>query len=331
MRPVRPVIALVTGSSGAQQLDELAPAIESLGDIVSCERVDLGVQTYRQTGVPLPAETLAVLRTAAAIVMASPPTAGASDTDIAPGVLEHGIVFALRKALGLTINLRTFQGVGALAGVDIAVVRENSEGAYLSPGDLVHPGSPGEAAVQAVLTTAAAVEPCVRFGFEQARRRGKELVVAHKVRVLVQSGGIWTRAAELASADYPEVRWRVESIDTCCGRIVADPTAYDVIVTENVFGDILADVASARAQAGEYAVSAEYAAGSGPSLFEPMHDTHSTAERHGQLGHLGLMAALGAAVSSLGFDERGAAIHAEVRARAEAAYGKQSTRVGSHS
>jgi 3-isopropylmalate dehydrogenase len=309
-------IALVTGSGGLQALGALQPYVDSVRDVVRCNTIELGVQSFRRTGIPLPEGTLEALRLADAIVMATPPNPGPNDTDIPPGVLEHGIVFALRNELALSINLRRFRGAGQQAGMDIAVVRENSEGAYFAPGDLVHPGLPAEAAAQSVLTTAAAVDHCVRIGFEQADRRRKRLVIAHKVRVLTVSGAIWTRAAERIALEYPDVRWHVESIDTCCGRLIADPGAYDVIATDNVFGDILADVVSARTQAGEYSVSAEYST-SGPSLFEPMHDTYSSADQHARLGHLGLIAAFGAAVSSAGLGSRGDAIQAEVWSQVE--------------
>lgn len=317
-----PRIALVPGSGGAgPAFDDVRELIDSLRDVVDFETIELGVGTYRQRGVPLPDDTLAALRDVDAIVMATPPNPGPGDTDIPAGLLEHGIVFGLRKALRLSINLRTFLGAGANAGIDIAVVRENSEGAYFSPGDVVHPDTNEEAAVQAVLTTRTAVERCVRYGFEEARRRRRSLVIAHKVRVLTGSGGLWTRAAERIAPEYPEVVWRVESIDTCCGRLIADPTAYDVIATDNVFGDILADVVSARSGAGDYAVSAEFALGeAGPSLFEPMHDTHSPAAEHRERRHLGLSAALGAALVHVGEAERGLAVQASVRAEVESLY-----------
>ncbi|PJJ55364.1 isocitrate/isopropylmalate family dehydrogenase [Compostimonas suwonensis] len=306
-----PVIAVVPGShEGRAALDEIGGLLASLADVVELRTVELGVETYRRTGQALPAEALEALRSSDAIVIAAPPGPGPADGDIAPGVLEHGIVFALRRALGLSVNLRTFTGVGEEAGIDIAVVRENSEGAYFSPGDLVHDGTADEIAVQAVVTSASAVERCLRYGFEQARLRGQSLVVAHKVRVLTVSGGIWIRTAERVARDFPDVAWRVESIDTCCGRIVSDPRSYGVIATDNVFGDILADVVSARARAGDYAVSVERPLGrSGPSLFEPMHDTHSSAAEHLARRHLGLIGAFGAALVDLGLVERGTELH----------------------
>jgi len=315
--PVRPVIAVVPGSDeGRATLETIGDVLDGLSDAVELRTVELGAGAYRRTGHALPGQALDALRAAAAIVVATPPGAGPSDRDIAPGVLEHGVVFALRRSLRLGINLRVFTGVGAQTGTDIAVVRENSEGLYFAPGDLVHDGTPLETAVQAVTTSVAAVERCVRFGFVQARRRGQSLVVAHKVRVLTVSGGLWTRATERVAAEFPEVAWRFENIDTCCGRLVADPSGYGVVVTDNVFGDILADVVSARTGAGDYAVSVEYADDPGaPSLFEPMHDTYSTVAEHRARRHLGLLAAFGAALVHVGLAEHGAALQERVRSQ----------------
>ncbi|CAN5365842.1 3-isopropylmalate dehydrogenase [soil metagenome] len=309
-----PVIAVVPGShQGLADLDEIGELLGALSDVVELRRVELGVDAYRRDGTPLPDEALAALRAADAIVIASPPGPGALDLDIGTGVLEHGIVFALRRKLGLSINVRSFHGVGAEAGIDITVVRENSEGAYFSPGSLLHEGGPNELAAQAVVTSTAAVARCVRAGFEEAHARAQSLVVAHKVGVLTASGSIWTRAAERISVEYPTVAWRVENIDTCCGRIITDPRRYGVIVTDNVFGDILADVVSARSKAGDYAVSAEYSA-DGPSLFEPMHDTHSGEAERLARRHLGLIAAFGAALTHIGIADRGALLGDRVAA-----------------
>jgi 3-isopropylmalate dehydrogenase len=313
---MRPVVALIPGNADpATAFAAISGHLDSVRDLADFELVELGPAAFRRTGVPLPDEVLATLRAADAIVVATPPNPGPGDTDIAPGVLEHGIVFALRTQLGLAVNVRRFVGGGATAGLDITVVRENSEGAYFTPGEVVHAGGPGEAAVQTVRTSRDAVERSVRHAFALASEGRRELVVAHKARVLTASGGVWIRAAEHVATEFPDVSWHLESIDTCCGRLVADPAAYAVIVTDNVFGDILADVVSARLAAGEYSVSAELSANpTGPSLFEPMHDTHSSEREHEALSHLGLAAAFGAALEHVGLVERGRAIRDQVEA-----------------
>jgi 3-isopropylmalate dehydrogenase len=316
---MKPVIALVPGHADpATAFAAIEGLLEAVRDEVELPVVDLGPAAYRRSGVPLPEEDLATLRSADAMVVATPPNPGPEDTDIPPGRLEHGIVFALRSRLGLAVNIRRFRGHGAFAGVDITVVRENSEGAYFSPGDLVHVDGTDEVAVQGVTTSRTAAERCLRHAFALASERRCPLVLAHKVRVLTASGGVWVRAAERVAAEFPDVSWRVESIDTCCGRLVADPSAYAVIVTDNVFGDILADVVSARLEAGEYSVSAEYAVDrAGPSLFEPMHDTYSSEAERLALRHLGLAAAFGAALEHVGLAERGQAIQRDVDAQVE--------------
>jgi 3-isopropylmalate dehydrogenase len=314
-----PTIALVPGQASTDTaFAGIADQLEAVRGEVDLPLIELGPAAYRRSGTPLPDSVLEQLRAAGAIVMATPPNPGKDDTDLPPGLLEHGIVFALRTKLALSVNIRRFRGIGPHAGLDISVVRENSEGLYFSPGTVSGAGTSAEAATQEVVTSRSAVERCLRHGFSLARVRRVPLGIAHKVRVLTASGAIWTGVAERLAVEFPDVPWRVENIDTCCGRLVADPGAYGVIATDNVFGDILADVVSARLEAGEYAVSVEYAADSdGPSLFEPMHDTYSSAATHEKMRDLGLAAAFGTALQHVGLTGRGGSILDDVQRRVE--------------
>ena len=181
-------------------------------------------------------------------------------------MLDQGLVFGLRRALGLAVNVRRFTG---LAGGDVMVVRENSEGLYFAPGTVLHAGTDAAIATEVAVTSYAAAERCVRTAFETARERGRRVTLAHKVNVLVASGSVWTQALRAVEPEFPDVAARVENVDTCCLRLVQDPARYDVIVTDNVFGDVVADVACAALDAFAYSASAEY--GPVTSLFEPIH------------------------------------------------------------
>ena len=312
-------VALIAGSpTGEALIRDMEPLLATLRDLVELDRVELGADAYRHTGVPLPAETLDRLRACAALLVAAPPGASDATDDIAPGVLEHGIVFALRRELRLAVNVRSFHGVGERNGVDIAVVRENSEGAYFADGVLVGDRTPSAVAVQSVVTTAGAVERCLRHAFELAAARRHRLVIAHKVRVLTAAGALWTQAAERIGPEFGDVEWQVENIDTCCGRVSVDPWRYDVIASDNVFGDILADVVAAASGAGDYSASIEFDPdGTGPALFEPMHDI-PTADGGEASRELGMTAAVGHMLHHLGFPERGSQLLASVRERATA-------------
>lgn len=316
---MNPSIALVPGQASTDTaFAGIADQLDAVRHEVDLPIIELGPPAYRRTGEPLPESVLEQLRGVDAIVMATPPNPGKEDSDIPPGLLEHGIVFALRTRLALSVNVRRFRGSGPRSGLDITVVRENSEGPYFSPGTLKDVGTPDEMATQEVVTTVSAVERCLRHAFSLALERQVPLVIAHKVRVLTASGAVWTSTAERLAAEFPGVSWSVENIDTCCGRVVADPAAYGIIAADNVFGDILADVVSARLDAGEYSVSAEYASnGLGPSLFEPMHDTYSSDADHEAMRDLGLAAAFATALDHVGLTRQARSILDDVQRRVD--------------
>ncbi|HEY6492689.1 MAG TPA: isocitrate/isopropylmalate family dehydrogenase [Trebonia sp.] len=182
-------------------------------------------------------------------------------------------VFVLRKELRLSVNERTFRGIGARRGTVTTVVRENSEGSYLGEGGTLHAGTDEEVATQGSVNTYAAVRRCVRHAFALAREAGSDLMLAHKPGVLQFAGPLWQRVLESTGRDeFPGVGCETVAIDVACAQVVADPARYRVIVTDNMFGDIISDVAGAAVGASWYSASAEVNVhGDGPSLFEPMH------------------------------------------------------------
>ena len=158
-------------------------------------------------------------------------------------------------------------------GADFVVIRENTEGTYAGEGGFLRHGTPQEVATQGSVNTRFGVERCVRFAFELAATRpAKKLTLVHKTNVLTFSGDLWQRTVDAVATDFPQVAVDYNHIDAACIYMVEQPGRYDVIVTDNLFGDILTDLAGAVAGGIGFAASANLnAAKTGPSLFEPVH------------------------------------------------------------
>jgi len=219
-------------------------------------------------------DTLEELRGFDAIVLgAVGPAIG--DTSVPPGTLERGLLLKMRFDLDLYVNLRPFTGVpGSLAeGCDFVVIRENTEGMYAGEGGFLRKGTPAEIATQGSVNTRFGVERCVRFAFELANSRAaKHLTLVHKTNVLTFAGDLWQRTVNAVGLEYPEVTTDYNHIDAACIYMVENPGRYDVIVTDNLFGDILTDLAGAVAGGIGFAASANLNPDrTGPSLFEPVH------------------------------------------------------------
>jgi 3-isopropylmalate dehydrogenase len=184
------------------------------------------------------------------------------------------MLLRLRFELDLYVNLRPFTGVpGSIAeGADFAVVRENTEGTYAGEGGFLRKGTPYEVATQGSVNTRMGAERCVRFAFDLAARRNNRLTLVHKTNVLTFAGDLWSRTVKEVAPEYPDVSWDYNHVDAACIYLVEQPKRYDVIVTDNLFGDILTDLAGAVAGGIGFAASANLnPARTGPSLFEPVH------------------------------------------------------------
>ncbi|HPQ67183.1 MAG TPA: 3-isopropylmalate dehydrogenase, partial [bacterium] len=206
-------------------------------------------------------------------------------TRVAPGIMERGLLLKLRFELDQYINLRPvrlFPGVPSpLAGkgpedIDLVVIRENTESLYLGMGGTAREGTPREVSTQEMLSTRFGVERCLRYAFDTARRRreaGKpgRLTLVHKTNVLTHCGGTWFRAfEELGERDYPDVERNYHHVDACCMYLVTSPERYDVVVTENMFGDIITDLGAAVSGGMGMAASGNINP-SGVGMFEPVH------------------------------------------------------------
>jgi len=254
----------------AAALDVVAAAGVSL----TTTAFDLGAARYLRDGFVLDDATLEQLRGFDAILLgAVGPAIG--DTRVPPGVLERGLLLAMRFGLDLYINYRPFRGVpGSLAaGCAFAIVRENTEGPYAGEGGVLRKGTPHEIATQGSVNTRFGVERCVRYAFSRARALDRpHLTLVHKTNVLTFAGDLWRRVVEEVAAEYPEVAVDYQHVDAACIYLVEDPARYGIIVTDNLFGDILSDLAGAVTGGIGFAASANLNPDkTGASLFEPVH------------------------------------------------------------
>ncbi len=258
---------------GPEVVAEALKVIDATGVTLTTTEYDLGADRYARTGEVLPDAVLEELRSQDAILLGAvgPPV---GSTAVPPGTLERGLLLRLRFELDLYVNMRPFTGVpGAPApDCDFVVVRENTEGTYAGEGGFLRKGTPFEVATQGSVNTRHGVERCVRFAFGLAAERGNHLTLVHKTNVLTFAGDLWQRAVAEVSEEFPAVSRDYNHVDATCIYLVEDPGRYDVIVTDNLFGDILTDLAGAIAGGIGYAASANLNPDrTGPSLFEPVH------------------------------------------------------------
>jgi 3-isopropylmalate dehydrogenase len=242
-------------------------------------RYDLGAERYLATGEVLPDSVLEEIRGHDAILLGA--VGGKpGDPNLPPGILERGLLLRLRFELDHYVNLRPsriFPGVASpLADpgeVDFVVVREGTEGPYTGNGGSIRVGTPHEVATEVSLNTAFGVERVVRDAFARAQRRPrKKLTLVHKTNVLVNAGAVWSRLVGEVAREYPEVTVDYLHIDAATIFMTTDPSRFDVIVTDNLFGDIITDLAAAITGGIGLAASGNINPDrTAPSMFEPVH------------------------------------------------------------
>ncbi len=268
-------VGLIGGDGiGPEVVAEAVKVVEAAGVTLDTTEYDLGADRYLRTGEILPDPALDELRGQDAILLGAvgPPV---GSTAVPPGALERGLLLRLRFELDLYVNMRPFTGVpGALApDCDFVVIRENTEGTYAGEGGFLRKGTPYEVATQGSVNTRHGVERCARFAFELADTRPRHhLTLVHKTNVLTFAGDLWQRTVDEVALDHPAVTRDYNHVDATCIYLVENPGRYDVIVTDNLFGDIITDLAGAIAGGIGYAASANLNPDrTGPSLFEPVH------------------------------------------------------------
>ncbi len=268
-------VAVIGGDGiGPEVVAEALKVATAAGVVIETVAYDLGAGRYERTGEVLPDSVLEELRDADAILLGAvgPPI---GSTTVPPGVIERGLLLRLRFELDLYINLRPFNGVPSSIASDanFVVVRENTEGPYTGEGGALRRGTPFEVATQGSVNTRHGVERCVRYAFGLAERRARHHVtLVHKTNVLTYAGDLWQRAFDSVALEHPGVATGYNHVDAACIVLVENAARYDVVVTDNLFGDILADLAGAVTGGIGLAASANLnPARTGPSLFEPVH------------------------------------------------------------
>ena len=253
-------------AEGLKVLDAVLPGVRRTS-------YDLGAVAYHRTGEALPDSVLAELRGHDAILLGA-----VGDPSVPPGILERGLLLRLRFALDHHVNLRPvrlFPGVTSpigAASIDMMVVREGTEGPYVGNGGRLREGTPYEVATEVSINTAYGVERVVRNAFARAQARRRHLTLVHKINVLTHAGGLWKRVTDEVAVDFPDVTVDYQHVDAASMFFVTDPGRFDVVVTDNLFGDILTDIGAAIAGGIGLAASGNLdISRTNPSMFEPVH------------------------------------------------------------
>jgi 3-isopropylmalate dehydrogenase len=273
-------IAVIPGDgTGPEVVREALKALDAVSAKTGfkTERVtyDLGGARYLRTGEILPDGVLDELRTFDAILLGA-----IGHPEVKPGILEKGLLLELRFKLDQYVNLRPvilYPGVDTPLkdktpeDINFVVVRENTEGLYAGSGGFLRKGTPQEVAVQESVNTRFGVERCIRFAFEICRKRGyrNKLTLCGKTNVLTYAFDLWRRAFEDVAVEYPDIQTDYAHVDAICMWMVKNPEWFDVIVTDNMFGDIITDL-GAMIQGGMGIAAGGNINPDGVSMFEPI-------------------------------------------------------------
>ena len=268
-------LAVIAGDGiGPEVIAEALKVLDVVSPGVEKTEYDLGARRFHATGETLPDGMIDELRGHDAILLGA-----IGDPSVPSGVLERGLLLRMRFALDHHVNLRPsklYPGVSSvLAGdpaIDFVVVREGTEGPYTGTGGVIRVGTPHEVATEVSLNTAFGVQRVVRDAFTRAAARRKHLTLVHKTNVLTFAGNLWSRTVAEVGADFPDVEVAYQHIDAATIHMVTDPGRFDVIVTDNLFGDIITDLAAAVSGGIGLAASGNIdATRANPSMFEPVH------------------------------------------------------------
>jgi 3-isopropylmalate dehydrogenase len=269
-------LAVIGGDGiGPEVVAEGLRVLRAVHEKVETTEYDLGARRWRETGETLPDSVLAELRGHDALLLGA-----VGDPDVPSGVLERGLLLRLRFELDHHVNLRPvklYPGVTSpLAGdpaIDMVVVREGTEGPYAGAGGVLRRGTPQEVATEESINTRFGVERVVRDAFLRAQRRPRhKLTLVHKNNVLTKAGDLWSRTVAEVAPEFPEVGVDYQHADAASMFFITDPGRFDVIVTDNLFGDIITDIGAAVTGGIGLAASGNLdPSGAHPSMFEPVH------------------------------------------------------------
>ncbi len=268
-------LAVIAGDGiGPEVVGEALAVLDAVLPGVTRTEYDLGARRYHATGEVLPPNVIDELRGHDAILLGA-----IGDPSVPSGLLERGLLLKTRFELDHHVNLRPsrlYPGVASpLAGspdIDFVVVREGTEGPYTGNGGAIRVGTPHEVATEVSVNTAYGVTRVVKYAFDLAVKRRKHITLVHKNNVLAFAGGMWSRIFAEVGSQYPDVEVAYQHIDAATIYMVTDPGRFDVIVTDNLFGDIITDLAAAVSGGIGLAASGNIdATGTNPSMFEPVH------------------------------------------------------------
>lgn len=343
-------LAIIPGDGVGPEVTEVALAVLDVAERrfgFSTERneVAIGADNYLATGELLTEEAVQQLRGQDAILFGA-----IGSPKVTPGVLERGIILALRGAMRQAINLRPvrlYEGVPTpIAGLtpqrcDLVVVRENTEGAYVGTGTTVHRGTPAAVATQESINTYYAVHRAVDFAFRLAAQRRHRVTLCHKTNVLVEAGALWLSVMEQVAAEYPDVAHDYVHVDAMCMHLPTAPERFDVVVTDNLFGDIVTDLGAVLAGGLGVAASGNLnlePTGSplaAPSMFEPIHGSAPDIAGRGHANPAGavlslamMLAGLGEGPAAAAVEQATATVLAELPALAGPGMGRSTVGVG---
>ncbi|WP_083673368.1 3-isopropylmalate dehydrogenase [Serinicoccus sp. CUA-874] len=297
----------------AAALEVLDAAQQRFGFTTERTVVPLGAEHYLETGELLTEDTVAQLREHDAILFGA-----IGSPKVRPGILERGIILALRGAMRQAVNLRPvrlYPGVPTpIAGLepqrcDLVIVRENTEGAYVAQGSTVHRGTPARTAVQESVNTWYAVERAVEFAYRLASVRRGRLTLCHKTNVLVEAGSLWLDVMEEVGQRFPDVETDYVHVDAMCMHLPVSPERFDVVVTDNLFGDIVTDLgAVVQGGLGVAASGNLNLEGTGTSMFEPIHGSAPDIAGRGWANPAGACLSLALLLGELGEGEAAATV-----------------------
>jgi 3-isopropylmalate dehydrogenase len=300
-------LAIIGGDGiGPEVVAEAVKILDAVKPGIEKTQYDLGARRYHATGELLPESALAELREHDAILLGA-----IGDPSVPSGVLERGLLLRLRFELDHHVNLRParlYPGVSSpLAGdpdIDFVVVREGTEGPYTGNGGALRVGTPNEVATEVSVNTAFGVRRVVQYAFDRARSRRKHLTLVHKNNVLTFAGKLWTRVVAEVGKDYPDVEVAYQHVDAATIFMVTDPGRFDVIVTDNLFGDIITDLAAAVSGGIGLAASGNIdATRTNPSMFEPVHGSAPDIAGKGIADPTAAIMSVGLLLAHLGDDE----------------------------
>ena len=322
--PTRFNLAVVPGdgigtevvAEGLKVLDAVAPLH---GASFARTEYDLGARRYHATGETLPDAVLAELRGHDAILLGA-----VGDPTVPPGVLERGLLLRLRFELDHHVNLRPvrlYPGVATpLAGktaddIDFLVCREGTEGPYAGAGGNLRKGTPHEVATEESVNTAFGVDRIVRDAFARAQRRNKKVTLVHKTNVLVHAGGMWQRVFDQVAREHPDVATDYLHVDAASMFFLTQPERFDVVVTDNLFGDILTDIGAAIVGGIGLAASGNLdPSRANPSMFEPVHGSAPDIAGQGKADPTATILSVAMMLDHLGMAEAAAAVEAAAAA-----------------